>query len=270
MTQKTTTSVQFVPVLDRALSVLEHLLQFPDGLGVSDLSHQLSIPKNTVYRIVNTLHERGYVRRDEVTKRFMLSRKLLTMAYSGAAEKSLMENALDVMRDLRDEVRETVLITVLSGSQSMVLEQTPGLYPFRFVVEPGTRRSIHASSHGKATLAFLPAREQKTLLEKLELTAFTPRTITTRKTMRDALAEIAGKGYAFDLAEESDGVHCVSAPILNQHAFPVAALTTTGPAFRMDVSGLDDIGLRVKYHADRISRRLGHGLIGQPEKASNS
>ncbi|HOZ47178.1 MAG TPA: IclR family transcriptional regulator [Candidatus Hydrogenedentes bacterium] len=255
------TSYAKVPILDRALILMEHLLDHPRGLGMSEIANQLGFPKNSVYRILATLEKRGYVNRESDSKRYVLSRKLFSMAYSEPEEKSLMENAVDAMRDLRDEVKETVLITVLSGEESLVLEQMPGLYPFRFVVEPGTRLSIHASSHGKVMLAYLDERDREAMLDRLEWTRFTERTITTKEAMRAELGRIRTRGYSLDLAEGGEGVRCVSAPILNRQGVAVAALTTTGPAFRMPDRQLGEMGRCVKAHADRISMRLGYGLI---------
>lgn len=250
-----------VPILDRALLLMEHMLEHPRGLGISELAGQLDFPKNSVYRIVNTLLAHGYVNRDPDTKRFVLSRKMFTMAYNGADEKGLMENALDVMRELRDEVKETVLISIIADDEGLVLEQMPGLYSFRFVVEPGTRRALHAASHGKAIMAFLPENERDALLGRIPLTHFTERTITTREGLLDEFSRIREAGYATDLAEGDEGVHCVSAPVLNRHGVAVAALTTTGPAFRMPETAFEGIGCIVKAHAARVSRRLGYGLV---------
>lgn len=255
------TSEQRVPVLERALLIMEHLLQHPGGLGVSDVSNQLEFPKNSVYRILHTLERFGYVDRDSETKRFILSRKLFAMAYSRPEEKTLMENSLDAMRDLRDVVKETVLLSIIADDQGLVLEQAPGLYSFRFVVEPGTRRSLHASSHGKAILAFTPEREREEVLARITLTRFTENTITEKAAFRQELSRIRSRGYAVDHAEEAEGVHCVSSPILDQHGAAVAALTTTGPAFRMPVAEFETLGAAVKEHAERISKRLGYGLV---------
>ncbi len=257
----TITSEQHVPILERALLLLEHLLQHPKGLGVSDIANQLGFPKNSVYRIVNTLQKHGYLNRDAETKRFVLSRKMFSMAYSGTEEKNLMENALDIMRELRDEVRETVLIGIISDGGTLILEQVPGLYSFRFVVEPGTRRSIHASSNGKAILAYLPEREQHGILDGLSLTKFTERTIISKDAFRAELQRVRDRGYAFDIAEEDVGVHCASAPILDKHGIAVAAITATGPAFRFPEVDMDALGQCVKKYAGRVSQRLGHGLL---------
>ena len=255
------TAAQTVPILARALTILEHLRANPEGLGVSDIAHQLEFPKNSVYRILFTLAARDYVRRNDDSKRYVLSRKLFSMAYHGPDARALTENAVDVMRDLRDAVKETVLLSVLSDDESLIIEQMPGLFPFRFVIDPGTRLSIHASSHGKVTLAYMPAEESEALLRRLKLTRYTERTITTVMRMREELRKIRARGYALDLSEGGEGVRCISAPLLRQDGTVVAALTTTGPVSRMPDEHLDDMGRVVRTHADRISARLGHGLV---------
>ncbi len=250
-----------MPILERSLLILEHLLKHPQGLGVSDLTNQLGFPKNSVYRIVGTLLKHGYVNRDAETKRFALSRKMFAMAYSGAEEKGLIESSLDIMRELRDVVKETVLVSIISDDEGLVLEQVPGLYSFRFVVDPGARLAVHASSHGKAILAFLPEDECEAIIGRLTLTKYTENTITSREALKEELARIRERGYAFDMAEEADGVHCTSAPILDQRGVALAALTTTGPAFRLPKSDMNAVGQSVKEHADRVSERFGYGLL---------
>ena len=79
--------------------------------------------------------------------------------------------------------------------------------------------------------------------------------------MRAEIARIRGCGYAIDRAEGDEGVRCVSAPILNRQGASVAALTTTGPAFRMSDDQLDAMGRVVRAQADTVSACLGYGLI---------
>lgn len=251
-----------VPVLDRALLVLDHLRQSPEGRSLSDVARALGFPKNTVYRILNTLCAHDYVRRDDATLRYTLSRKMATVAYDSAQDRNLMENSLDVMRRLRDATRETVVISILDRDQGLVLEQVQSLHPFRFVCDPGTRQVLYASASTKAILAFLPEHECRAALAEVTYARLTSTTITSRARFAAALAEARRNGYAVDRGEALDGVHCVAAPILNHQGFPLAALTITGPAERVPVAAFPRFGATVKQHAAEISRRLGFGLNG--------
>lgn len=252
-----------VPILDRALQVLDHLRQSPTGSSLSDIARSLAFPKNTVYRILNTLCAHDYVRRDEATLLFTLSRKMATVAYASAQDRSLMENSLDVMRRLRDATGETVVISILDRGEGLVLEQVQSLHSFRFVCDPGTRQLLYASASTKAILAMLPERECRAALKGVEFRRLTPATITSRSQFESALTQVRLEGYAVDRGEGLDGVHCVAAPILNHQGFPVAALTITGPADRIPAGEFPRLGNLVKEHAAEISRRLGFGLNGK-------
>lgn len=252
-----------VPILHRSLHVLDHLRQCPRGASLTEISRALGFPKNTVYRILNTLCAHDYVRRDEATLLYTLSRKMATLAYDSAQDRGLLENSLDVMRRLRDATQETVVISILDGVSGLVLEQVQSSHPFRFVCDPGTRQLIYASASTKAILAFLPDHERDAALKGVAFKRLTATTIASRTKFDAALAEVRRAGYGVDHAEALDGVHCVAAPIFNHQGFPVAALTITGPAERIPASQFPRFGTLVVEHAAEISKRLGYGLNGK-------
>jgi DNA-binding IclR family transcriptional regulator len=97
------------------------------------------------------------------------------------------------------------------------------------------------------------------VLKSLKLTRHTENTITTLPALRKELAEVRRLGYGVDRAEELDGCHCVGAPVLDSHHYPVATIWVTGPSNRMPLSEFPAVGRVVKEHAGRISSRLGNG-----------
>jgi DNA-binding IclR family transcriptional regulator len=248
-----------VPNLERALVILEFLAENP-GAGVSRIAEALRLPKNIVFRICMSLLRHGYLLRDDATKVFHLSRKLLALGYAATNRHTVVENAIDVMRELRDLTKETVLLGTLVGTEGVVLEQVFGLHPFKFMVDAGTRFSLHTSAPGKALLAFLPEAEREEVLRSLKLTRYTDRTITTLSALREELGEVRALGYALDRAEEIEGCHCVGAAVLDPHNHPVASIWMTGPSNRVPLASFPVLGRQVKAHADRISSRLGNGV----------
>jgi DNA-binding IclR family transcriptional regulator len=255
-----------VPILDRALRVLDHLRQCPQGRSLTEIARALGFPKNTVHRILNTLAVHDYVRRDSA-RLYTLSRKMASLAYDSAQDRGLLENSLDVMRRLRDATEETVVISILDRDEGLVLEQVQSSHPFRFVCDPGTRQTLHTSASTKAILAFLPEAERESVLERVTFRRLTANTLASRSRFDRALGGVRQAGYAVDRSEALDGVHCVAAPIFNHQGFPVAALTITGPAERVPAAAFASIGKLVKAHAAEISKRLGYGLnAGQEPK----
>lgn len=258
-----------VPNLERALVVMEFLAQNP-GAGVSRIAEALRLPKNSVFRITMSLLRHGYLIRDDATKQFCLSHKLLALGYAATNKHTVVENSLEAMRELRDATKETVLLGTLIGAEGVVLEQVFGSHPFKFMVDAGTRFSLHTSAPGKALLAFLPDGEREAVLRKLRLTRYTERTITTLPALRKELEQVRELGYGLDRAEEIEGCHCVGAPILDQHDYPAASIWVTGPSNRMPLDSFPALGKVVAEHAARISSRLGNGMVLAETRANAS
>ncbi|GAB2777965.1 IclR family transcriptional regulator [Rhabdobacter roseus] len=247
-----------VPNLERALQLMELLAQHPAGLGITEISNLLQIPKNSTFRIATTLLNFGYLARDESSKAFTLSGKLLSLGYAAVSDQNLVEKSLDVMRSLRDTLRETVLIGVILNDEGIVLDQVPGLHSFKFWVDVGTRFPMHTAVPSKAMLAFLPQDIQKKICEKMDFKRYTDHTITNLSDFYEALQTIKEKGYAVDFGEEVDAMHCVGAPVFDRNGYPVAAIWITGPADRLPASSFEAIGHTIQEHARRISQRLGY------------
>ncbi|MCF7849458.1 MAG: IclR family transcriptional regulator [Kiritimatiellales bacterium] len=246
--------------LERGLSILELLAEHPDGLGTSEMARRLDYPKNFVFRSTAALYQRGYLTRNEESKKFMLSRKLLSMGYAVLQKSGLIESAMPVMRELRDEVRETVVLCTIEEAHGLVLDHVPGLHSFRLVVDTGMHFELHSSAPGKAILANLSAKERDRIMKVMRFTRFNDNTITTKTAFTAELEEVRKTGYALDRAEELDGIHCVSAPVFNQKGEPIAAVTVTGPSNRLPAKKFPIIGTMLKAYADQISTKLGYGV----------
>jgi DNA-binding IclR family transcriptional regulator len=248
-----------VPNLDRALSILETLSAAPTGLTLSELAAALEIPTNSVFRISRTLEERGYLERNETTKKFQLTQKLLRLSCAPAAgERSLTESALETMRSLRDQTLETVLLGTISGAEGIVIEQVPGRHLFRFCVDVGVRFELHTAAPGKAMLAAMPAGEAEALMDQMPFTRFNPRTITERTAFEAELECTRVRGFGVDEGEEREGAHCVGSVILDRQGWPVGAIWLTGPSSRLPASRFASVGALVREAARSISNKLGY------------
>lgn len=246
-----------VPNLDRALSVLELLAQHPGGLTITEIVRRLDVSKTTVFRIAQTLAARGYLLHDEDTRRYRLSARLLQLGYAAVSETNLLDQALDVMRQARDELKETVLLGTIVGDNLVVLEQVLGLHPFKFMVDVGMHSPLHSNAPGKCLLALLPAGQRADLLAGMTLRRYTGRTMTDPEALELELDFVARHGYAIDRGEQIDGVHCVAAPVFDRRGCPAAALWVTGPSDRLPESAFAAVAEVMRRHAGRISQRLG-------------
>lgn len=249
-----------VPNLERAIRILELLAQHRTGLNILEIATRLRYPTNSVFRITATLFNTGYVRRDPETKRFSLSRRLLALGYASIHDANIVEVALDPMRRLRDATTESVILTTLVDNQGVAMAQVPTTRTIRLVVDPGTRFELHCAAPGKAMLAFLPEAEARRIIAGLSFTRLTGRTITDASALSAELHSVRERGYATDVAECLPGVHCVAAPVFDEHGYPIAAIHVTGPSDRFSAKAMRKMAEEVKECARQISQRLGFGF----------
>ena len=258
---KITSSRYVVPILERALIVLETLAQQPQGMGTSELARVLGMPKNSVFRILTTLHLSGYLQRDDDGKTYRLSRKVLALGYAALDEHNLVESSLGIMRELRDQTEETALLGTLMNGEGVVLEVVSSRQPIRFLVEVGCRFPLHTAAPAKAMLAFLPESEKAALVSRIDFRRYTDWTITSAAEFSNELDTVREQGWAADQQEQFESLHCVAAPIFNHRGHPIAALWVTGPTFRFKQQDFPRLGEKVCQAAARISARFGHNLL---------
>lgn len=250
-----------IPNLKRALEVFEVLAKNTDGITLSEIARITGYSKNSIFRIICTLEDCGYVLKNKDHRKIRMSRKLAALGYAAFGESNIVERAMDVLRKMRDDLAETAMLGTMLEEDCVLLEQAPGRYPFKFLGEVGMRICFNASASGKAMLAFLPKEELDRRISAMKFKKFNPRTILDKKSFLAELEKVRAKGYSVDNGEEIEGVNCVGAPIFDAHGYPIASIWITGPGERIKESQFDEIGAKVRSYADIISVRLGYGLI---------
>lgn len=258
MNTETGNSKYHVPNLERALEILELLSKNAQGLTINEIATMLNFPRNSVYRITSTLNASGFLNRDEETKTFHLSLKLLSVGIKALSDPPLVEQSLPVMHKLQEKYKETVPLGILRGNMGVVLEEVAGSHLFRYVLEPGKLFHLHTSAPGKAIMAHLPDHEREELVRKIIYQKFNSRTIDNPVRLYKVLEDVRINGYAVDHAEEIEGMHCIGAPIFNRKGYPIAAIWITGPSMRIKQEDFHNIGLDIKHHANLISKRLAY------------
>lgn len=250
-----------VPNLEKGIAVLEYLSLHPQGETLQDIKSALIISQTTAYRILNTLVRLDYLLFNEDTKRYKLSRKLLTLGFRSLNEHNLLETVLPRLRELRDELKETACFGVLGNNKGIFIEQAPGQHTFRFMLSPGKPFDLHCSAPGKAIMAYLPNTVRDRYLSNMEFTRYNVRTITTREAYLEELEKVRKQGYAMDNEEELNGVICVGAPIFNYTGYPCGAIWISGPKDRLSGEVIRTSAACIKNIAYSISRELGYSKI---------
>ena len=247
-----------IPNLRKAFEILEMLSETKYGITFPDMLAKTDCNKTSLFRILMTLENMGYLRKNPETDAFSISRKILSLAYSSLCDANIMDESIDVVRELRDEIGETTMLGVLLENECVMIAQEYGLSPFNFIGKLGMKSPLHASAPGKALLSALPEAELEKTLRHITLEKCAKNTITSKDELKAALKKYSAQKFASDTSEAVDGVNCVASAIFDSHGYPVAVIWITGPANRVLEDNFDSIGRKVRASAQKISERLGY------------
>jgi DNA-binding IclR family transcriptional regulator len=242
--------------VQRATRLLKAFDNGPAELGVMELSRRVELHKSTVSRLLATLESEGLVERVPATEKYRLGFMLVRLAGQVTHFGDVREAARPVLIELTERSHETVHLAVLDGDEVVNVEQLSGPHLVREANWIGRRTPLNCVANGKALLAFLPAPAIERVLSG-PLPRFTERTIADPQRLRRDLARVRERGYAQALGEIEEGLNAVAAPIRDAAGAVVAAVSVSGPAYRVTADRIPDLGALVVAAAAKISARLG-------------
>ena len=243
---------------NRVVDILELLATRPDGMPLHGVSTELEAPKSSLLPLLRALAARGFLEQGRAGE-YRLGPRAAALGVGTAPQRDLHAVARPALVELMRRTGETVFLGTLGADRMSVVyvDKVESEHVIRYSAGVGDRRPLHATSTGKALLAFLSAEERDEILRSLALPRHTERTVTSVAALRAALDEIRRAGVCVSIDEIVRGASGVSAPIFDGHGRVVAACAIGGPTDRVRPH-LRPLAAEVKATARAISALCGH------------
>jgi DNA-binding IclR family transcriptional regulator len=243
-----------VQSLERAVSLLEATADSaPDGETATNLASRCGLNRATAWRLLSTLEQSGLVERNPLTNRYTIGFAVARMA-SAAGFDGLIRRAHGILRQVCEQTGETANLAVVQQLGLTYIDEVtpPVVLSAKWL---GRQAPLHATSTGKALLAWLPPEEVESLLAE-PLTAYTDTTVADRGRLRAELAETRERGYSVCVGEMERNLYGVSAPVLGSRDRPFAVVSIWGPQDRVPESRFPALGALARGAADEVARAL--------------
>lgn len=245
--------------VDRALNILELVVQRADGLTNSEISRKLSIPKSSASYILRTLELRGYVRRDPTSHRYRIGLKAASLAHGMMEFVDLRQAASPVLQQLVERTRLTAHLAILDHGRAVYIDRAENPGFLRINTWVGRDLNVHATAVGKVLMAPKPDAEVREILAKEGMARSTPKTLTSPEGYLAELETVRTQGYAEDNEENNLGVRCVAAPVYGGMGETLAAIGLTGASSQVTDDNVFQLARTVIKAALLVSRQLGYG-----------
>ena len=171
--------------LQAAFRILDALSNAHQSLGLTDLAAALGELKPRLYRHLSTMKRIGAVYQDARNGRYSLGGKLFSLGEAALEQFDLRFVAAPYLTQLRDQTRQTALLSVPNNGEPIVLSCVEYRDRLSISSRPGNRPPPHCSSQGRVALAFADEAARKRILAR-KLTAFTKHSIVDRGLIEDA------------------------------------------------------------------------------------
>lgn len=239
--------------LERLISLLEVTAVVGRPVAAAELQAASGLPKPTVYRLVQSLQEKGLIDEPNGDGRYVIGERLIRIALLGKSDVDVRRVSAPLLRAAATNLNETVFLARFRDKKVEIIHVETPEDPARAFVHPGIgERPMHACSCSKAIAAFTDEGFQEDILNGT-LHAFTAHTKTTRKDLQKEFAAIREKGFA-DCDQEIDvGIASVAAPISIGNIGATFSVGAVGPIRRFETEYRHQIGRDLIELASKIS-----------------
>ncbi|MCG2660711.1 MAG: IclR family transcriptional regulator [Kiritimatiellae bacterium] len=255
-----------VQSLDRGLRLLEFIANQDHSARLNDLADLLGIEKSSACRLVVTLMERGYVRKDSRTNGYVLHEKVFELAGKLAVHRQLKEHASKYLERLARQTDETAHLAVLGSGRVVFIDHCFGSQPLGVTSQSGCVEPLHCTALGKALMAGWSVSQLRQIFGPGPLRRYTSKTITRLAELAQVCQTVRRDCLAFDHEERHAGIRCVAAPVFDFSGRIVAALGISGPTERLPDVVLKKHGRRAQSCALALSQEMGYQNAEPPKK----
>jgi DNA-binding IclR family transcriptional regulator len=226
-------------------------------MTLGQISQALKLHKSTAHRLIMVMERHRLIEKNSNSGKYRLGLKLFELGTRAVGQLDLRERARPFLERAVIETGETVHLCVYDDGEVVYLDKVEPARSVRLTSSVGRRNPAYCTAVGKAILAFSPDAEVELAAAKYGFRQLTRNTLANTLELKAELARVRKVGYALDNEEHEEGVCCVGAPVWSFSSQPIAAISVSGPTFRMTREKIRVVAKSVVAIAELLSRELG-------------
>jgi IclR family acetate operon transcriptional repressor len=233
----------------RAVRLLKQFTIERPEMTLAEICKLSGLNKTTTHRLLRALQSEGLVQRNAVTTAYSLGPGLMALGVQALASSDLRRRVRPLLKSLANDSGETATLEVPIEDSMLILDEVTGRHVVGAAGNVGTRWPLHATSTGKAVMAF-----NENGLDRLPdvLEALTARTLVDKESFQPELIEIRRRGYAITVDELEDGFAAVATVIRTPLGDVQGALSICGPTQRLTPTRRSELGASLCKAASMI------------------
>ena len=240
--------------LEKGLAVIEAFDQERPRLTISEVAELTGLTRAAARRYLLTLTHLGFVHQER--KMFALAPRVLRLAQSYMHSARLPRVLQPALLELARSLKEASAASVLDGADALCIAASSAGRNVSATLQAGTRVPAYCTANGRVLVAAMPHAQAQAWIDRQNLHALTPFTITQPERLNAELQRAREQGYATVDQELELAMRTISVPLTNWRGDTVAAINLTAHAARMSIDDLIATGLPALRQAQTRLRQL--------------
>ncbi|MGD6943194.1 IclR family transcriptional regulator [Cytobacillus gottheilii] len=250
-----------VQSLERALTLLNVLSEYPNGIQITRLAEQVGLSKSTVHRLLSTLIDMNYVSKDTETDKYKIGFQIIYISRNVLNNIELIPISKPFLKKLSSDVNETIHLCMEDKGEVVYIDKIESNQTIRMYSRIGSRAPMYCTGVGKVLLSGKDQEQFEEIAAKTDFITRTENTIRSRDELKREVETIRAQGYALDNIENEEGIRCIAAPIYDYTGKIIASFSISGPSSRITMERIDDeLQNKIQETARNISKQLGYRI----------
>jgi DNA-binding IclR family transcriptional regulator len=243
--------------ISRLFNVIEFMADSDDWVSLRTMAREIHINAASVFRILNTLKELGYVRQHPQNSKYQLTLKIAGISSQVLEKVQLRQIAHPFLQQLTSITNETTHLAILDGNEFIYIDKVDNTQAMRMRSMVGQRGRLYCTAVGKSLLAHYPEAELSQILNNLDFQPITKNTITDQKKFKEHLIRVKRQGFAIDDEENEIGIRCIGSPIYDHAGCLAGALSISGWTITITRKRMPQLAQELLQTCQNISNELG-------------
>jgi DNA-binding IclR family transcriptional regulator len=234
-------------------------------LSGAELARRLKVPRASIFRLLHTLEQLGFVERVGDSTQYRLGVAVLRLGFETLASMELTEHGRPVLDTLRDATGYSAHLVVRDGREVVFVAKAAGHHALFHSIQVGARLPAHATVLGRILLAGMGAAGLGELFGGAPLRAYTAHTPTSIKKLKALIDQHQTQGYAISQSGFETGISTIAAPVFDDRRTVIAAISITVPAQQIEAPRAAALAKAVQQAAAQLSARISHQTPRDPQ-----
>ena len=233
-------------ILERTLSILEHLAANAEGLPLASIADGLNIPRSAAHRLLTDLCRCGYVRQVREHGDYVLTTKLVSLGLGFLSSSGIVDIAQPLLDRLAETSHELVRLSVIDGDNLTWVARAQGARAgLRYDPDMGMNARLSCTATGHAWLLTMSDERALELVARQGFGKpqdYGPRAPTTVPALLKYIRAARERGFSMIDEVFTPGMTAMAAPVLKNGPTPIGVLSIAGPRVRLTVARMEELG----------------------------